>query len=733
MTAAVSAGAAARQLSAGALTVMEKFPPRPVSAAWGATAAGRFAVVRRMLAPPFLADGAQARQRRKLTLLKTLDWLELHPGTTWQERWDAAGAGTDGRTDWRDRMLADLRAAGALSRQGERHRSVLGLGLLQLIGGDVLRPGLPWLLSTGSPTRIVAEMARVRDPGGIAALKALREASTAGDATFTPALERVALIMAAKGGLVSDITPGDCMELLDCCSRLFTGGRQQAWRHSPFFYQLLHSAGVFPASAPATVRMVSTRFPGQLTVEQLVDRYGLSCRPVRDLLADYLRERQPGIDYSTLNGLATTLALRFWKDLETHHPGIESLRLPPDIAAGWKRRVQTRTARTPDGGEQPVARESADHILMTVRAFYLDLGQWALDEPARWGPWAVPCPIRGSDIQYKKQKSRTKARMDQRTRERLPVLPALAAAVDRGRKDAAARLDAARAAPPGELFTAGGQTLRRARLTRSSRRIWAEEPGSGKRRNLTLEEDNAFWAWAAIEVLRHTGMRIEELTELSHHSLVQYRLPSSGELVPLLSVAPSKTDQERLLVIDPELADVLSAVITRVRGSDGAVPAGRRLRHAASTPGTRRCRCCSSGSSAWRTGRSPATASATSSAARSPHPASPAPTGSRIDFQPHDFRRLFTTDAILNGMPPHIAQLILGHNDINTTMGYKAVYPEEAIRGHRAFITRRRAAPAQRRIPLPDRHRMGRVPRPLRAPPGRARRLRPGILHQLHP
>ena len=64
--------------------------------------------------------------------------------------------------------------------------------------------------------------------------------------------------------------------------------------------------------------------------------------------------------------------------------------------------------------------------------------------------------------------------------------------------------------------------------------------------------------------------------------------------------------------------------------------------------------------------------------------------GKPLDFQPHDFRRVFTTDAILNGMPPHIAQLILGHKDINTTMGYKAVYPEEAINGHRAFIARRR-------------------------------------------
>lgn len=46
----------------------------------------------------------------------------------------------------------------------------------------------------------------------------------------------------------------------------------------------------------------------------------------------------------------------------------------------------------------------------------------------------------------------------------------------------------------------------------------------------------------------------------------------------------------------------------------------------------------------------------------------------------------------MNGMPPHIAQLVVGHRDINTTMGYKAVCPEELISGHRAFIARRRAS-----------------------------------------
>jgi len=68
------------------------------------------------------------------------------------------------------------------------------------------------------------------------------------------------------------------------------------------------------------------------------------------------------------------------------------------------------------------------------------------------------------------------------------------------------------------------------------------------------------------------GIRAEELTELSHHSLIQYRLPATGELIPLLHITPSKTDVERLLVISPELADVLAAIIHRIRNDTGAVP-----------------------------------------------------------------------------------------------------------------------------------------------------------------
>jgi hypothetical protein len=81
-----------------------------------------------------------------------------------------------------------------------------------------------------------------------------------------------------------------------------------------------------------------------------------------------------------------------------------------------------------------------------------------------------------------------------------------------------------------------------------------------------------FWAWAVIEVLRHTGIRVEELLQLTHHSLVQYRLPSTGELVPLLQIASSKTDAQRLLLRSPELADVFSAITCRIRRPNGTDP-----------------------------------------------------------------------------------------------------------------------------------------------------------------
>jgi len=204
-------------------------------------------------------------------------------------------------------------------------------------------------------------------------------------------------------------------------------------------------------------------------------------------------------------------------------------------------------------------------------------------------------------------------------------------------------------------------------------------------------------------VLRHTGIRIEELTELSHHSLIQYRLPASRELIPLLQIAPSKTDEERLLVVSPELADVLSAIMRRIRGTAAGVPLvvsydkNERV-YNPPMPLLFQWPCRLENRAVGETSLRKYLDDAL--AAIGVKDAS----GHALRYTFHDFRRIFITDAIMHGMPPHIAQLVAGHRDINTTMGYKAVYPEEVINGHRAFITRRRALrpAAEYRVPTDE-------------------------------
>jgi integrase len=673
--------------TAQADALRRRFPPRPGLDAWPRTRLARADLDALLAAAPFAVAGRAGEQNRRRGIGIVLDWLQAPPGATWQQRWLASGAGEDGRADWR--AFPVRWRATATTQANAWDARVVPAGLLSLICADVIRPGIGWLLTTATPKRLTAEMARTRDPAGLTGLAARCDASPVGEATTAVALHRVAVIMAVKGGMVADITIGDCLELLDTAAAVCTIPHYK----SPYFYQLLHAAGVLGSQAAPTVRALSA--DRRLSVDQLIDRCGIQCRPVRDLLAGYLRERQANVDYVTLVRLADTLGRLFWADLEAHHPGISSLRLDPVAAAAWKQRVLTKTARRrqPDGRLAEVAspRESATNCLTAVRSFYLDIAQWAMDDPARWGPWAVPCPIKAGEIPHKKVADRRKSRMDQRTRERLPLLPSLITATDSQRNAAAERLAAAQAAAPGQVFTAGGQTLRRTITTRAhAASVWAEDPGGGPRRNLTREEHHAFWAWAAVEVLRLTGIRVEELTELTHHSLVQYRLPATGELIPLLHIAPSKTDTERLLVVSPELADVLSAIICRIRDDTGAVPLAvsydyherlygppmpilfqKRIgleNRQISAPAIRRL-----------LDLALAATGLTDTA------------GQPLRLIPHDLRRIFITDAVMNGMPPHIVQLVAGHADINTTMGYKAVYPEEAINGHRAFLARRRA------------------------------------------
>ena len=653
---------------------------------WPATRQERGEAEERLTSGVFVLPNASSQERRIRGLAWLLDWLSDQPGQTWQQRWMASGADAAGG-NWRQVPIAWQRERG---RESRWLREELSGALVVAICGDLVRPSLSCLVAgAAGKGALTRNLARTRDPGGFARLQALCDADPQVSAeAVSLTLRRSAEIIAAKGGMLADITVGDVLELMDREAECFTCPT----RDHKVFYRMLRELGIFGDEAPERLRAFRTA--GQLTPEELVDRYQLQCRPVRDLLVDYLRERQPAVDYTSLKMLAYYLAQRFWADLEQHHPGIDSLHLPGEVADAWKQRQRTKPQiiTAPDGEKSVVMVERIGYrqCLTPVRAFYLDLSQWALEDPGRWARWAARCPVGQEEISQRKFQRHRKARMDARTRERLPVLPVLVRTVDERRKNSAALLQAARQAGPGQAFTAAGQTLTRS-VTKAARKTWAGDTATGRRRDLGHEDDHAFWAWAAVEVLRLTGCRVEELLEISHHSLIQYRLPSTGEIVPLLQIIPSKTDEERLLVVSPELADVLSSVIRRIREPGGTVPL---------VPVYDRYEC------VWRPPspvlfqrRFPSECRAISDSslremlnAALAHTGLKDPaTGQQLHYTPHDFRRIFITDAVMSGLPPHIAQVIAGHKDINTTMGYKAVYPDEAIQSHLAFLARRRA------------------------------------------
>lgn len=408
-----------------------RFPARVTQSSWPATRRGRDEVVGQLSSPPFVVDELK-QNSRALGVNLLLGWLGDHPGRTWQERWFSSGADA-ARAGWRQVPTGWLRSRGD---HLVSHQLALVEAMPVAICADMVRPSLAWLVG-GGPARgglLVRNMAASRDPAGFDRLRAHCDSVVGVSAMATSrTLYRSALIVAAKGGSLAEVTVGDVVELFDVEAEMGASSEGRA-----LLYQAFHTMGIFESTAPPTLRALRTA--GQRTPEELIDRYHLACRPVRDLLVDYLRERQPALDYNSLESLANFLGKLFWADIEHHHPGIASLRLPADVANGWKRRLQTlsktTTTATGEKVELTVARINYRECLTPVRAFYLDLAHWAVDDPSRWGVWVAPCPVGEEEINRKKAKRRLKSRMDARTRERLPVLPVVVRSVDQRRKAA---------------------------------------------------------------------------------------------------------------------------------------------------------------------------------------------------------------------------------------------------------------------------------------------------------
>ncbi|MFK0025072.1 tyrosine-type recombinase/integrase [Streptomyces sp. NPDC090798] len=167
--------------------------------------------------------------------------------------------------------------------------------------------------------------------------------------------------------------------------------------------------------------------------------------------------------------------------------------------------------------------------------------------------------------------------------------------------------------------------------------------------------------------------------------------PGRGRQILLFGMLALVCGALLLLLVSPELADVLSTIIRRVRDAGGAVPmvTAYDIHERVWNPPMPLLF-----QYRYVTEHRQVTAHAIRGMINGVLVGAglTGPDGEPLRPQPHDFRRMLVTDVVSNGLPPHIAQVICGHSDINTTMGYKAIYPQEAIEAHRSFITRRRAS-----------------------------------------
>ena len=277
-----------------------RYPTRPVVTDWPATCADRDEVDRIVAAATDALPSERVREARRWGLPLLLDWLAEQPGGNWQQRWLASGADA-AREDWAQGPELWLRRHGKYS---ENQLQLMTSSLLVVVGADLVRPSLEWLLTGGKKRKLVRNMVHGRDGAGFDRLHRLCEQDPGIKlAPLQDIMFRSAVIVAAKGGTLADITVGDVLQILDAESAV--RGRADS---ASATVRMLREAGVFGADTP-TLQEIRSR--GQRSVAQLVDRYPIACRPMRDLLVAYLAERQPAIDYSTLVGLAFHLVRCF--------------------------------------------------------------------------------------------------------------------------------------------------------------------------------------------------------------------------------------------------------------------------------------------------------------------------------------------------------------------------------------------------------------------------------------
>ncbi|MFS0733869.1 site-specific integrase [Microbacterium sp. 1P10UB] len=575
-----------------------------------------------------------------------IDAMMQFPGASWQERWEASGAEhVPGTGQWHA-IVPGLAAA------AQRRYTGPGFPVSLLIKVDALRPSAAFLNRTG----------RIR-------LDRFSPWSLEGFDPEAPrdALRAVLIIQVATGKHLAEITVEDLLIFAELARNPLRRGAGQAW-------EIMKRTGFAPAEAPPLRQLGHKARPD---AAGFVAQYRVEPPEVADMFTRYLRTRETVLDYGSLRMVANELLRNFWGRIRARNPEQNDLRIGAELGRWWK-------------ADALSARKNGHTTLWMVRALYLDIAELATDD-ASWARWVAPVFVTQKDTaSSSKLRQRTVAAKHQRIRQLTPGIPRLMDSVDRDWDHHRRLLEAARTATPGDEFRLDGATYMREIKTRGSMHLTGipiTHQVTGQTVLQARAEERSFWAWAAVHILHETGVRLEELSELTATALFTLETTAREKML-MLQIVPSKSDRERVLLVSPELAHVLALIRQRIRGDNGLVPLAIRYdalerEFSSALPFLFQ----------WR--------DADGTCRVFSHSAIRAFVDYAVDVSgiaddhgrltPHDFRRVFATDALRTGLPVHILAKVMGHLNIATTQGYAAVFDEDVARHFREFVDRRRA------------------------------------------
>ena len=188
----------------------------------------------------------------------------------------------------------------------------------------------------------------------------------------------------------------------------------------------------------------------------------------------------------------------------------------------WKRRPPN-SDQDGDGADRrknPGAIERINYreCLTPVRALYLDLAHWAVEDPGRLGVMGGAMPDRRGGDQQEESQTETQVTYGRPH----PGAPARSACCRAQRRRSASNRShpprsgrrspppARRSQRPGVHSGRGHVGASRRGTTLRCRKGVGARPRRGRRRDLVREENHAFWAWAIVEVLGATGIGVAQ-------------------------------------------------------------------------------------------------------------------------------------------------------------------------------------------------------------------------------